>query len=380
MKKRTIFWILTLLAVICLNSCGNTLNGGKKSESQSDTIPDYSSMKLLGSETISVNDLKLMAFIAEPEDMMAVNAKVEKNNMLTIDVYKTGQTNIRVSDCFGHTASVTVKVSDSNKITLTLNPCEKSFIEVSNFGAVGDGKTDDTVAFQKAIDSAKPGETVYVYPGVYRLSYLQMRAGITLQMASPMKDASEGYSDALLNRVKNREAAVLKGVKLMNGIKQAHGQAGVGDFTVSGGILDMTGTSSEAFVCSGAENIRLENIIFKDTKRNPALRLINCRNVAVINCMFAGYVSDASYVQEVVLIEASPDDGAGVVLERCYFGASNSKKAPPIAVGYRYLSGVTSGARLQISDCVFDGCTQSVISYPGAEIGFSGNMVFQTEK
>lgn len=53
---------------------------------------------------------------------------------------------------------------------------------VRAFGALGDGKTKDTVAFQKALDScaANGGGTVVVEPGNYLIGSIQLYAGTTL--------------------------------------------------------------------------------------------------------------------------------------------------------------------------------------------------------
>jgi hypothetical protein len=43
-------------------------------------------------------------------------------------------------------------------------------LNVKNFGAVGDGETDDTAAIQAAVDARKPGQKVDIPPGAYYLS------------------------------------------------------------------------------------------------------------------------------------------------------------------------------------------------------------------
>ncbi|KUN76268.1 right-handed parallel beta-helix repeat-containing protein [Streptomyces griseoruber] len=50
------------------------------------------------------------------------------------------------------------------------------------YGALGDDRTDDAPAIQKAIDAAGQGDTVYLPPGAYRLaSPLRLRLGVTLR-------------------------------------------------------------------------------------------------------------------------------------------------------------------------------------------------------
>src|SRR5581483_3383038 len=43
-------------------------------------------------------------------------------------------------------------------------------VNVRNFGAAGNGLSDDTAAIQKAIDESKPGDTILIPAGRYHLS------------------------------------------------------------------------------------------------------------------------------------------------------------------------------------------------------------------
>ena len=59
--------------------------------------------------------------------------------------------------------------------------CQPGTLNVREFGATGDGKTDDTKAIQRALDAA--GEVrgaVFVAPGVYLCADLQMRPNTAL--------------------------------------------------------------------------------------------------------------------------------------------------------------------------------------------------------
>jgi len=60
-------------------------------------------------------------------------------------------------------------------------PANRSFVDVTKVGAVGDGKTDSTAALQRAIDAAaETSGAVFVPPGVYLTHELHMRPGIAL--------------------------------------------------------------------------------------------------------------------------------------------------------------------------------------------------------
>jgi hypothetical protein len=55
---------------------------------------------------------------------------------------------------------------------------EKATISVRDFGATGDGKTDDTAAIQKAIDAAKPSQTVLFPEGTYIVTSVGLHPGV----------------------------------------------------------------------------------------------------------------------------------------------------------------------------------------------------------
>lgn len=56
--------------------------------------------------------------------------------------------------------------------------------DVKQFGATGDGQTDDTAAIQRALDAAgKAGGTVFLPPGIYASGMLTVPSEVTLQAA-----------------------------------------------------------------------------------------------------------------------------------------------------------------------------------------------------
>ena len=59
---------------------------------------------------------------------------------------------------------------------------QKKRINILNFGAVGDGKTLNTQALQKAIDACEKGGTVYVPEGIYVTGALYLKSDMTLYL------------------------------------------------------------------------------------------------------------------------------------------------------------------------------------------------------
>lgn len=70
-----------------------------------------------------------------------------------------------------------------------MNP---AWLNVRDFGAAGDGKTDDTAALRRAIDALPgPGSVLYVPPGQYRTGTLFLKDFVTLR-----GDSAFGYQEA----------------------------------------------------------------------------------------------------------------------------------------------------------------------------------------
>lgn len=53
---------------------------------------------------------------------------------------------------------------------------------VRDFGAVGDGRTMDTAALQRAIDACRPGQEVYLPAGIYRTGALRLHSQMALYL------------------------------------------------------------------------------------------------------------------------------------------------------------------------------------------------------
>jgi polygalacturonase len=57
-------------------------------------------------------------------------------------------------------------------------------LNVRERGAAGDGRSEDTAAIQQAIDACPSGGTVLVPPGTYLVDHLELKSGLTLDLAA----------------------------------------------------------------------------------------------------------------------------------------------------------------------------------------------------
>lgn len=312
--------------------------------------------------------------------------------------YADGTATLSFTDCFGHTASCDVTVS-GEEITLTPHPPAEDFIEAAlDCGANGYDTGDDTAAIQRAIDSAKPGETVYLYPGIYVVDTLVMRDGVTLEMYTTMTDATEGFTDKLARQTQKGEITVLSGVRIMNNGKNQPGAEGSSNFTIRGGVLDQKETSKGAIIFGRADGVLMENVILKDIKNNHAVQLTGCTNTSLRNCMFAGYTWGGTFTREVIQVEASHPGATGsaatapltfhageyyycenIEITHCYFGKSDECGAPLMAIGHHGHQGPATVTGFRITDNVFDEMLYAGIRYANiVDTEISGNTFIST--
>lgn len=313
--------------------------------------------------------------------------------------YADGTVTLDIEDCFGHKASATVTVA-GDAITVQATPCTESFIEAGQFGAVPGDSVDDTKAIQDAIDAAKPGDTVYIYPGIYVVDHLCMKTGVTLEMYTTMTDAHTGFTKELANQVNRGLVTVLSGVRIMNAPLKTPGRDGYSDFTVRGGVLDMKGTTKGAIIFGKANNVVLENVILKDMKNNHAIQLTGCTNTTVRNCMFAGYTWGGTFTREVLQVEPSTPGATGAVpnspiqfeegefnysenieISHCYFGKSDKYGAPLMAIGHHSQAGTANVTGFYIRDNIFDEVLYASIRYCNlVDTEITGNTFISTSK
>lgn len=361
------------------------------------TCEDY-----IGKAVVENKDMGLRVAEYTCSDPQMIDVEMTRTSLI-IYCYKSGSTTFDLTDFFGRKAKLTVsakepedgKASDS-LVSVDITPCADKIIEVADFGAKGTGKVDDTSAFQAALDSASPGETVYVYPGRYNVSLLVMREGVTLKMYTEMTDAKAGYTEEIRKAVNAHEYAILSGTRILNNENGDRGAEGCSNFSIIGGVIDTNLVVRSTLIFGCAKNVRVENVIFKDMKGDHSIQFTGSTDSVVENCMFAGYLCGDAFTREVIQLEPSTPGATGgpltfadgeyycpknITINNCYFGKSDEAGAPLMAIGHHGQVGDPNVTGLKITNNLFDEVLYAAIRYDNlVDVEITGNTFRSTSK
>ncbi|MEI5906943.1 right-handed parallel beta-helix repeat-containing protein [Bacillus spongiae] len=244
---------------------------------------------------------------------------------------------------------------------------EDSFFKnIKNFGAVGDGVTDDTDVIQNALNLAKIEGSVNILfpPGRYKVTRkLIIYKNTYLKLSS---------SSVIL---RSHTASIMQ-----NGVDGSmyKGYNGEGNIFIEGGVFDGN-LINYNFECSGfslshAENIRLKGVTIKDIYAGHALDLSGTKNILIEDCSFIGYrdrPDQSRNYSEAIQIDIQTAGGfpafgehdntvtKDVVVRNCYFGASGTQNTMSwgCAIGHHASVRDIFPNHIKILYNTFDGCT-----------------------
>ena len=149
------------------------------------------------------------------------------------------------------------KISDSNANIYIPKPTTALVVDVTDYGAKGNGRTNDTESIQSAIDfvAGKGGGTVLIPDGNYLIdtvSTIRMRSNVTVKMED----------DAVVEGIPNSAENFY--VFLFKDVENAHLIGG----TIVGDRYDHIGTRGDYGMgvgILGSQNITVENVDIKDS-------------------------------------------------------------------------------------------------------------------
>ena len=226
----------------------------------------------------------------------------------------------------------------------------ESLISVKSFGAMGNGRTDDTESFKLALESKY--STIYVPAGTYIVENISIPSGKNLvgdgeTSIIKQKANAKLYANPIeitSNNVKVEKLVIDGNIDNQNVDNGKHGIYILGSNVL---IKDSTikNVNGEGIMIGYtgylANNITIDNTIIKNNKRNE-LALLNCSNVKVINSSLSGNNTSALLDVE---IHASGDKINNVIFMNTSFESIGES-----------IKLLTNGYKTSFDSIIFENC------------------------
>lgn len=192
----------------------------------------------------------------------------------------------------------------------------RNSISVTDFGAVGDGKTDDTEAFNAAIKQLnKLGGGVLYIPNNDHSIYLLKDRVVLCDNLQIFSNGAILKKDATCN---NYYIFVS-----LSGEKQGYG-SGASNIIIDGLTIEgsFKGSIGASITLHHSQNVRIKNCIFKESViGGHSIDLGGCSEIVISNCLFKGFhvQKNREYV-EAIQIDHSTAEGIGTDSSKSYDG------------------------------------------------------------
>ncbi|SEM44050.1 parallel beta-helix repeat (two copies) [bacterium A37T11] len=150
-------------------------------------------------------------------------------------------------------------------------------LDVSDYGAKGDGKSDDTKAIQKVINEAAAGDTVLIPEGTFLVRTIRMRAYVNLKGVGLLKQPRDTSSPQLYSKEKQNSNMPLIRIHRITDVS----------------LSFRAETSNEAIYVSTASNISIHNSqLTGDTSKfrsYPGVLMYGCHNCQISDNDISGF-------------------------------------------------------------------------------------------
>lgn len=233
-------------------------------------------------------------------------------------------------------------------------PNENKNLTPQDYGAKGDGISDDTEAFNNAINAVPDGGTLYVPAGSYRIDACQsirLRSNMTLKMDPDTKlmaipNGARGYDIIKLTDLSNIwiYGGQLWGERYNHTGNEGEWGHGIGIYDSSyinikgvkiyycwgDGIY--LGTQHESDPNAGCSNISIEDCVLSDNRRNN-LSIVAADNVSITNSEFCN--ANGTDPQVGIDIETNNENVVNehILIENCIFSGNQKGSIYIIAPG-----------------------------------------------
>ena len=259
-----------------------------------------------------------------------------------------------------------------------------TMIYVSQFGAAGDGQTDDTAAIQAALSATKNDPSIVVFEKnhTYLLQkevYLYSNTIINLNGSTICNGNGENVNDEYvqwgngLRFLNNPDCVSLAGYGALKNVSIYNG-------TIDGS--NVAGISGVSFTLLHAYNVSFDNIEFRDCMAGThIIDLGGCKNVTIKNCNFTGsYISVKKWrYREMIQIDSAVRKGMpywervsnvaydslpceNITITNCNFERGNGTHAPN-AIG-THTAYANASKNILITNNTFRDCYSYAIRFP----------------
>lgn len=353
------------------------------------------------------NELELVASDSASSSGLSENTiKVGESNQLNNQIEEVNKQVVPISESEPNKQlqdqAVTTN-SDELKDAVAAR-MNNSSLNVKDFGAVGDGVSDDRQAIQDTIDAAAKGlggGKVYFPEGTYLVKEIVFLRSHTHIEVHEKATILNGIN------IKNHPSIVFMTGLFTDDGDQVEWEP-TEDISYTGGTIDMNGAlneegtkaknlplinSSGAFAIGNSKNVTISNVTFKDSYQGHAIQIAGSKNVLVDNSRFLGQalpktMKDGQIIsKESIQIEpltrkgfpyALNDNGQkseNVTIQNSYFGKSEKSGELVTAIGTHYQTATTENpSNIKILNNHFDNMMYAGIRFTGfTDILIKGN-------
>ncbi|WP_346355436.1 glycosyl hydrolase family 28-related protein [Azotosporobacter soli] len=180
---------------------------------------------------------------------------------------------------------------------------EGNMVELTTFGVKRDGVTDDTAALQAALKSLKSGQTLHIPVGTYKISTINMPAGVTLvgDVGTVIKGGGGGAEiiNISTDHVTLKNLIIDGDMKRKTAVKNDNANYTTLEKCEIRNTSGDTTMGSWAVWLKGGSNIAIKNCQIHDVSgpkngkngdnigANRAVVAWNVKKVSILNCVFS---------------------------------------------------------------------------------------------